>query len=337
MRISIFSLNKQKHIQILDFLKAFAIITIVLMHLIQDYMTNLPSILRTASSLGGTGVHVFFFASGCGLYLSYLKHKTTFTSFIKKRFNKVYIPYILIVFISFLLPWMYKGQDRFIALLSHVFLFKMFIPQFENSFGIQMWFLSTLFQLYLIFLPLCKLRERISAKNFIIGSLLISIAYSCFVFSIGQENNRVINSFFLQFIWEFCLGMELARALKDGKIVKLSLLQLVIIAIVGLGLEGIIAIKFPSFKAFNDIPAFFGYMALAVILYYFIGKQTTRAWTSVCKYSYEWYLVHILVFTTIFLVSPVGLMQQSIVGVIVLVISYVVAMLYWKLIHKINL
>nr|WP_133281462.1 acyltransferase family protein [Lactobacillus delbrueckii] len=79
-----FELDKKGHIQTLDFLKAFSIITIVLMHCVQNYLKALPSVINTASSLGGTGVHVFFFASGCGLYLSYLKHSTTFTEFMKK-------------------------------------------------------------------------------------------------------------------------------------------------------------------------------------------------------------------------------------------------------------
>lgn len=329
-----FELDKKGHIQTLDFLKAFSIITIVLMHLCQNYLKALPSVINTASSLGGTGVHVFFFASGCGLYLSYLKHSTTFTEFMKKRFGKIYIPYILIVIISFILPWMYVGSDRFVALLSHIFLFKMFVPRYEGSFGFQLWYLSTQFQFYFVFTLLCKVREKINGKQFVIGSVIVSLAWSCLVTALGFGEERVLNSFFLQFLWEFCLGMEVAKVLKSGKELDFKRWQLFLIAIVGIGLEGVIALKFPTLKALNDVPAFLGYTALAIWLYAVIGQGTKKIWETICKYSYEWYLVHVVVFTTIFLLKPQSLMSQISLGLVAMIISYIAAVAYWQLVHK---
>ena len=46
----------------MDFLRGFSIFTIVLMHLVQSY--PLPGFLMKASSLGGSGVHVFILCSG---------------------------------------------------------------------------------------------------------------------------------------------------------------------------------------------------------------------------------------------------------------------------------
>ena len=135
-----------KRIMLVDYLKGFSIFTIALMHLM-SYMPSIPSPIITLSAIGGTGVHVFFLCSGIGLYTSYLHHKTGFAAFLKKRFFKIYAPYILVVIVSFMLPWMYTGDDKCAALLSHIFLFKMFIPQFEESFGTHVWFVSTIFQL----------------------------------------------------------------------------------------------------------------------------------------------------------------------------------------------
>ncbi|MCE2205577.1 acyltransferase family protein [Streptococcus thermophilus] len=86
----------------IDYLKGFSIFTIVLMHLLNT-MSAIPSKIQTLASIGGAGVHVFFLCSGIGLYLSYLKRKTNYYDFLRKRFTKIYIPYIIIVFISFLL------------------------------------------------------------------------------------------------------------------------------------------------------------------------------------------------------------------------------------------
>ena len=128
--------------------------------------------------------------------------------------------------------------------------------------------------------------------------------------------------------------MEVAKILKSGDKVEINKWLLLAIAIVGLSLEGLIAIKVPSLKAFNDIPNFFGYTALALLCYVLLGSATERVWKPICKYSYEWYLVHILVFETVFLITPIGLSKQIIVGLVALILSYIVAMLYWKIIQK---
>lgn len=54
-----------KKLEVIDYLRGFSILTIVLMHLIQSY--SIPQIIRTASSFGGAGVHVFILCSGFGL------------------------------------------------------------------------------------------------------------------------------------------------------------------------------------------------------------------------------------------------------------------------------
>ena len=52
----------------------------------------------------------------------------------------------------------------------------MFIPKYEESFGIQFWFISTIIQFYLLFIPMCKLKEKIGA----IVSLIIPLFVSAF-------------------------------------------------------------------------------------------------------------------------------------------------------------
>lgn len=87
MRSVDIALSDNGKVDAVDYLKGFSIFTIALMHLIQ-MMSNVPSILNKLSAIGGTGVHVFFLCSGLGLYLSYLKKKTTFTQFLKKEIRE---------------------------------------------------------------------------------------------------------------------------------------------------------------------------------------------------------------------------------------------------------
>ena len=140
--------------QELSFLKGFAMFTVVLMHLIQVFANQelVSPFLWGAASLGGTGGHVFVICSGFGLTLSQMRRPLHFGAFLKRRFVKIYVPYILIVLISYFSPYFeYLNAYRFRALLSHIFLYKMFSEKYICSFGLQFWFISTIFQLYLLF------------------------------------------------------------------------------------------------------------------------------------------------------------------------------------------
>lgn len=144
-----------KKIEIIDYLRGFSIFTIVLMHLIQSY--PIPQIIRTASSFGGAGVHVFILCSGFGLYLSHLNKPLSYINFLKRRFIKVYIPYIAIILLSACIPCYASSENKFIELLSHIFLFKMFNESLEGSLGYQMWFISTIYTILFTVAYSCKI------------------------------------------------------------------------------------------------------------------------------------------------------------------------------------
>ena len=297
-------------------------------------MTEIPPIINKLATVGGSGVHVFFFCSGFGLYLSYIKYPKTYAEFIKSRFEKLYIPYILIVAISFFVPWMYAESDRFVALLSHVFLFKMFVPKYESSFGRQLWFISTIIQLYLVFIPLCHLKKKLkSSKVFLLVSGIISALWWVAMAITGKAEVRIWGSFFLQYLWEFCLGMAVAEYMTDYNEMRIPVSALVVTAFLGIGLSALAVFAGKVFTIFNDIPALLGYGALALFIYYLAFLNKTILFIS--KFSYEWYLVHILVFSTVFRI-PAGLLAgQCILGCIALILSVLTAWGY-SMIFKIG-
>lgn len=302
------------------------------MHLLA--FVDVPKKIITLSAVGGAGVHVFFVCSGMGLYFSYLNKKIKFIEFIKKRWTKIYIPYIIVVFISFLCPWMYLGNDRLSAFLSHIFLYKMFIPKYEESFGIQFWFISTIIQFYLLFIPMCKLKEKIdNNKLFLSMGLLISVFWWIICYVLNVSDIRVWNSFCLQYIWEFSFGMVLADELKKGKIYKIYILQLFFVAVVGLGLQAGLAMYSDKFKLFNDIPALFGYSALSLLLMNI--KLIKKVCVIISKFSYELFLIHILVFKTVFqIIQFNSLTMQIIEALIAFILSLICAFIYNRLINN---
>lgn len=330
--------SEQKYPEI-DFLKGFSIMTIVVMHLIQVYMRNLPGIVYTGASLGGTGVHVFFFCSGFGLYLSQSKKCLGVKEFYSRRLKKIYVPYIIIVLISFCIPFMYQESDRIPALLSHIFLFKMFVPKYEISFGLQLWYISTIIQFYLIFPFLYNLYQKTKNTKKILGwALLVSVCWWILTAYLGKGEERVWNSFFLQYLWEFVLGMEIAGYLKDGGTIEIKRWQLIVTAAVGLSLQMVMAIADGNLKLFNDIPALMGYGALVLFIYSLPIGCIRKGINFAARISYEWYLVHIVVFVCVFKGLRrycTSMISEIAVSIIILGISVAAAYLYQKVTNRI--
>lgn len=321
----------------LNCLKGFAIFTIVLFHLFNNYMTSLPTGLVMMSVIGGTGVHVFFFCSGLGLYLSYLQKPVTYIEFIKRRFFKIYIPYIIVVIISFFIPCLYTYDDKVEALLGHVLLFKMFVPKYEESFGAQLWFVSTIFQIYFLFIPMCEIKNRIKNKCiFGLIFLCISIFWWIIVMLFGRSEVRVWNSFCLQYIWEIALGMLVADSFDKGKSIKINRIGLFVAAVLGIGLQAVMALSLPILKLFNDIPAFVGYISLTLLLLEIPFVRLIAEKISI--FSYELYLVHMGVFSVMFILfDAVEMKTQIIIGCLALVVSCICAYLYHMLVEKVRL
>ena len=143
-----------KKLEVIDFLRGIAIFTIVLMHCVQGY---LDGVMYKAVSLGGAGVHVFILCSGFGLYLSYMNKPLGYLDFLRKRFGKVYFPYIIVI--GFYAVWglISSGSVNWAAVASHVFLYKMFDNELDISLCYPFWFISTIIQFYIFFPQIMRL------------------------------------------------------------------------------------------------------------------------------------------------------------------------------------
>lgn len=319
-------------IEKINYLKGFSIFTIVLMHLIAT-VPLMPNIIVRLSPIGGGGVHVFFLCSGIGLYLSQKRNPIKFKDFIKRRFLKIYLPYIIIVLISSLFPWMYIGKYRFLALLSHIFLFKMFFPQFEESFGYQFWFISTIFQLYLLFIPLFRIKIKLTNKKFILITLIISVIWWFFAALTGQTDNRVISSFCLQYLWEFSLGFVIGDYFLENEKIELNAVWLGLAAVIGISLTALLAKQSNYLKSFNDIPSLIGYLSLALL--FSKSKIINNLFLKLSFFSYELYLIHILVFITVFhFVHINSFIIQLLIAGISLVVAIILSYLYNSIIKQ---
>lgn len=306
----------------ISYLKGISIISIVLFHLINSFST-LPNSVKIISNFGGAGVHIFFMCSGFGLYYSYLNKPVSYSTFLKKRMSKIYIPYIILVIVSFFVPFMIAEGDRIKALFSHIFLYKMFIPKYNESFGSHLWFISTIIQMYLIFFVLIKMKNKIGSRNFIIVSCTLSVAWWIIVGVMNLSSERVWNSFFLQYLWEFAIGMCIAeRYKKDNKLFveDIKTVYLLIITLCSGIVFALMSISNERLKTFNDV---FSVMAFggAITLIYRL-KIFNKWFEWVNKFSYELYLVHILVMMTC------ARLIDSVPNICMCVIAFVLSLLF---------
>jgi peptidoglycan/LPS O-acetylase OafA/YrhL len=325
-----------KKFEIIDFLKGYSIFTIVIFHYLQTI--NLPSPYNRFINFGGTGVHLFILLSGLGLYLSYLNKPEGYLTYLRKRFSKVYIPYVLVVLISALITVFYKiYEGSWYALGGHVFLYKMFDEKIIGSFGYPLWFISMIFQFYFVFYIIIYFKEKIKKEIiFLLVSIIISISWAILVLVLEKESIRVWNSFFLKYIWEFVLGMVIASFLHKGFKFenRLTPITILLIGIVGCAIYGSMVLLMGEVgNLFNDIPALIGYSFIAIWLYLLNNKWMNEFFLFTGKVSYSLYLIHTLIISIIALI--LGNLSPISIAVIALLLSYLSSYYYQFVINKI--
>lgn len=315
-------------LEIVDFLKGFSIFTVILMHLLQMHgYDTLPGWAQKAISFGGAGVHVFILCSGFGLYLSYLHRPTSYGTFLRKRFTRIYWP-MAIVCIATAIWLIVQGEEFLMPLLGNLFLFKMFAPSLNESMGGHLWFVSTIIQFYLVWPLIVALMRRFHHVGVYI-SLVISLIYATAVALIGLGDQRVWNSFFLQYLWEFCIGMMLAEIYFRYPATSMTAKwkYLIPACVGGIVLTGIMGWMGTPWNLYNDIPSLIGYMSFAIIIYRLGHGIINSAFLYTSRFSYEWYLIHILVFQILIFMLADRLSAIALCAVC-LATSYVVAIWY---------
>ncbi|TWT82423.1 Acyltransferase family protein [Planctomycetes bacterium CA13] len=283
-------------IDLIDFVKGFSILTIVVMHYLQDL--DLSSIVMKLSAFGGAGVHAFIFISGFGLYLSHDRNPLPYLSFLRRRFIKIYFPYaIAVLIIAGIDYYLDYNEPSIYKIASHLLLFKMFNEELMISFGYHFWFISTIIQLYLTFPLFVSIRDRFGNRWLMVITISVSLLWGATTAALDKQEMRIWNSFFLQYVWEFALGICLASVyLKKGYAVwETRWPKLIGVTVVGLALYGALPIAFGEVgKLFNDFPALVGYLGTAILLYRCAPMPIRSFMNWIGSISYAFYLFHLI-------------------------------------------
>lgn len=290
-----------KRILLIDYLRGISIFTIVVMHLCQKHTAGA---LHNAFAFGGAGVHVFILCSGFGLYLSHLHKPLSYVDFLKRRFARVYVPYAIAVVLWVLWLLASTGVFHWREAASHLLLYKMFSTEYDTSLCYPYWFISTIIQFYL-FWPLIVKLVQLKIGGGI--ALTISLLWGTLVGALGYTELRPWGSFFLQYLWEFCLGMWIAANFssyirEQGGVPGWTDVKtwkwwwLIAGAVGGMGLSALMAWNGGFLKLYNDIPSLVGYLSVMLLIYKVGMKVVNRFFVWASGFGYELYLVHSLVF-----------------------------------------
>lgn len=327
----------QKRILVIDFLRGMSILGVVFYHLISLYMTSLPGVIRYAANAGSSGVLIFFFCSGFSLHLSNHKKHLSYISFLLKKVRKIYLPYIFIVLVTACIPFIQIEGSRVMAILSHIFQFRIFNLQYFEVFGGHWWYLGTLFQFYIIFYVLERILDRISEKNFVIICSLLSVIYVIILAFFNLQDNNIFTRLFPKYLLEFSVGMAGAELCLKGKLeeIRVSPKVLVAIALGGIALLGLSS-RNSMGRLLNDIPGFVGFLCLFIWIYLLKIKWIDRIVFWISNISFEWYLIHMLIFTIIFHFISGTILLDIMGGIIAIILSIAIAYVYHYFLKNIS-
>jgi len=177
----------------------------------------------------------------------------------------------------------------------------MFDESIIGSFGTHLWFLSAIFQLYIIFPLLIKLKNQFKLNWFIVITFGITFVYWIIINILNLDSMLVFSNSGIQFLWEFCLGIVLADYYlqKDFKFWKIKKSLLITNVFIGIILTGYLAIYGGrTGKTFNDIPAFLSYTSIVILGYMLFNKLSIikKTFITIGKISLELYLSHMVIF-----------------------------------------
>lgn len=191
--------NKTAHFDLVDILRAFAALTVVVYHTIiicgwQDFPTTYP---LAWFRYGWMGVDIFFVISGFVITWSALNMqeksggKNIFFSFMKNRLRRIVPLHYLTMALFILLFPAIVYPDFLYDLLAHVFFVHNWFPEYHGTINGINWSLGAEMQFYVLLALTVGFLNFRTLKIFIFGALAITFLwrlYTVVSLPVGSEN-----------------------------------------------------------------------------------------------------------------------------------------------------
>lgn len=312
-----------------DFLRAVAIIIIIVYHCY--ILSGTPLIghvkMHTLLSFGGeVGVTLFFLLSGFGIYCSLNKsgnNDMRWGAFMKKRCVRIMPQYyfcivMLLIFQSSALISVQGVKD---ILAYSLFGQNLFVST-HGSINGALWAMATIFQFYLIAIPLYRWVKR----NWIvagIGSIGITIISKYFIYHVILNNMGFGGSAYFVYgrqlisaLDNFVLGMITARIVQSTNEKSTIYKKFGVIGII-ISLCMLVGISYwlsSNGLYVDSLRGYLGHTILAILLAAIIGcfavvpsfkGKIVKPFLWIAKYEYGMYLWHMPIIACLYNGSPV--------------------------------
>lgn len=323
---------KKERLFYLDFVRAIAVISILMTHFNARYLYLVPpmpekAVITTMVSniyIGNWGVSLFFIISGSALMYVY-QDKLELKKFYKKRFLSIYPMFWIAYIVAFayffvknhIIPGAGAPKLNFIfTILGFDGMFAAYIPTF---YILGEWFLGTIILMYLLF-PL--LRIGVNKKPVLTAVIILVIYGAMFLL----EDNVNISIIVLTRLPEIAFGMYFVRLGKkvDWKIAVSAFLMLVA--------NGVVAPTWSSMLQTTYV-GIASFLVLVFLSYYLRFPICEKFSNLISKYSYAIFLVHHVIIAEI--MARFDLVNISVKKSYLLfaVICVVIAVFAWILFH----
>ena len=224
-----------KRYENVDMLRSLAIITIIVYHCFAITMPTLSHVLYVDKLIGyggEIGVTLFFVLSGFGIAYSIINAENkdgkgyTWIAFMKKRITRIVQQYYVCLAIMLLLTdcaGFLLTPQGILHIFSHIFFFQNLFVTTHGSINGAMWALATIFQFYLIALPLQKLIEK-NKWIILFLAIIVSIGSKCLIYNYIAHNTELNGTYFfvygrqlLDTLDNFVVGMVIAKVCTERK------------------------------------------------------------------------------------------------------------------------
>lgn len=279
-----------------SYIKALLSIVVILHHLSFRYKENI--FLNQFSMMGTICVALFFFLSGYGLMVSFVKNKKIYLrDFLKNRFSKLLPAFFIATVLYTSYSIAFYGWQYVLARFVNGF------PPLPTS-----WFVYAISWLYLSFYIACKLFKNLLAFNAVL--LIINIFYCIIVLFIFGWGGWWVNA-----IFAFNLGVALVSIehhINFNKQINISVL--------------IILSTITIFSVYCQWTVIYNLTICILVWFVFRGINPPEIpfFRVLGKYSYEIYLVQGAVIALLFNISHLD--SFPVFGILlVLIVTFVCA------------
>ncbi len=311
----------EKNYKYIDFIRAFSIFLVILLHCICDYYANTENvgkalwfILSYVNELSRIGVPLFFMISG---YLILSKDITDIKEFYKKRFLKIGIPFILYDILYYI--YMNLSSENSITISG-------FFKDLVNcGSAYHLWFVYSILILYLI-MPFLQ----IIVKNCDMKKLILLFVISIFQTSIRPLINSLLNGSFYVFISDdgfngyigyvllgYILGTYQFKNYTKNVIYVLSLLTFIITPVISVNsvikTGEYLFISGYSLNHYVEAAGIFLWCRLHI-------KNTGKTISKISQLSFSAYLIHVL-FLEIMKPLPIDLSPSAVMLMWFIIVS----------------